>query len=46
MKRNPNIIKNIEKPTYIDNDDTFKLDYDSAIQLNYIDHKEKLCYLK
>tara|TARA_B110000483_G_scaffold30539_1_gene37097 strand:- start:2244 stop:4958 length:2715 start_codon:yes stop_codon:yes gene_type:complete len=39
-ERNPNIIKNIEKPTYIDNDDTFKLDYDSAIQLNYIDHKE------
>ena len=39
-ERNPNIIKNIEKPTYIDNNDTFKLDYDSAIQLNYIDHKE------
>lgn len=39
-ERNPNIIKNIERPTYIDNNDTFKLDYDSAIQLNYIDHKE------
>lgn len=39
-ERNPNIIKNIEKPTYIDSNDTFKLDYDSAIQLNYIDHKE------
>jgi DNA mismatch repair protein MutS len=39
-ERNPNIIKNIEKPIYIDNDDIFKLDYDSAIQLNYVDHKE------
>ena len=39
-ERNPNIIHNIEPPTYIDNDNIFKLDYDSAIQLNYIDHKE------
>ena len=39
-ERNPDIIKNIEKPMYIDNNDIFKLDYDSAIQLNYIDHKE------
>lgn len=40
-ERNPEIIKNIEKPTFIDKKDVLKLDYDSAIQINYIDNKEQ-----
>jgi len=40
-ERNPEIIKNIEKPKNIDKNDILKMDYDSALQLNYIDDKEK-----
>tara|TARA_B000000475_G_scaffold272222_1_gene272622 strand:- start:3035 stop:5752 length:2718 start_codon:yes stop_codon:yes gene_type:complete len=43
-ERNPDIIKNIERPIFLDNDDILKLDHDSAIQINYIDYNERSVY--
>ena len=40
-ERNPDIIKNIEKPIFLDNNNILKLDNDSANQINYIDYNDR-----